>query len=139
MSVMKSVSALLKAAVSMLGDAMDPVCQNKDAFILGKYKGYCVRMVPVVDSTGRVEKWIPNADKVKHIDAMLRSGKIPDLSAAIRAGEPPAQLPPMPQTQVQAQSTPMPAPVQSAPPVLPPSTSGAPPQPTFNPQGIPGI
>lgn len=118
MSVMKSVSALIKAAISMLGDAMDPVCQNKDALILGRYKGYCVRMVPIVDSAGHVEKWILDADKVKRIDSMIAAGEIKDMSVDMHAGAPPAQLPPIPTS------------APTAPPVLPP---------TFNPAGVPGI
>ena len=112
----------------MLCDALDPICQNPNASMRGRHRGYLVKLVPVVGSDGHIDAWVPDADEVKLINASIASGDLPDASDDCQDAYGAPGLPPAATRPVQTSPAP-PAP----PPVLPPQ------QPAFNPQGVPGI
>lgn len=111
---------LLKGIQRWILDAVDPVCQDKAAVILGKYRGYCVKLHPLVGRDNRVERWVPDQKAADRIDEMLADHPELEVEPPV-FGTCPAPAQPVPPT----------APV-TQPPVLPNA-------PTFNPNGVPGI
>ena len=93
-----------------IADMLDPVCQNKDAVLLGEHNGVLVRLRPVVEANGHIREWVPDPGEAAAADACLAADPTPTLPA--------------------------PAPAPALPPPLPGGAASAPP---FNPAGVPGI
>ena len=104
------LKAIAGTLIAMAIDSVDPVCQNRNAVILGEYNGFTVRLVPVEGADGCVESWIPDPREAQRIDAML----------AANPGLAPAPQQPAPQQVTQQPAPPLPPlPQQPAPPPPP--------------------
>ena len=106
--MLSRLKSLVVTALAMAIDSVDPVCQNRNAVIIGRYKGFIVHLVPVEGADGCVESWIPDPNETQRIDAILASN--PGLAIGLKT----QSMPPQPAPQ-QAPQQPAPP-----PPPLPP-------------------
>ena len=94
-----------------LADMLDPVCQDKDAVLLGEHNGVLVRLRPVVEENGHIKRWVPDRKDADAAEACLAAAPVLAL----------------------------PEPGPALPPPLPGGTA-TPFNPTpFNPTGVPGL
>jgi hypothetical protein len=101
---------LLCWIVGVIADTLDPVCQDKDAVLLGEHNGVIVRLRPVIEANGHIKEWVPDPGEAAAADACLAADPTPALPA------------------------PVPTPAPALPPPLPGGASAS-----FNPAGVPGI
>lgn len=67
---------LLEGLVKAIDRLLDPVCQNPRAVLFGEYRGYYVRLVPVMGKDGHIDRWIPDVDEADRTDRLIAQGRI---------------------------------------------------------------
>lgn len=67
---------LLRGLKRAIDRMLDPVCQNPRAVLFGEYRGYYVRLVPVMGKDGHIDRWIPDIDEAGRTDRLIAQGRI---------------------------------------------------------------
>ncbi len=90
------LKAFAGGLLAMAVDYVDPVPQNVNAVVMGKYKGILVRLVPVLSADGHVESWIPDPQETPRIDAVLAANTGNNPQQSVPPAPPAPPLPPLP-------------------------------------------
>lgn len=81
--------SLLAWIGGVIADMLDPVCQDKDAVLMGEHNGVIVRLRPLVEANGHVRDWVPDHDEAAAADACLAADPTPAPAAPVPALPPP--------------------------------------------------